>query len=79
MKNVGIYEATRYTAYIYPKNVVISTKYQSFRITKPNRHTINHLDELTLKIIKGDVKCVADIRDYNGELKWTNCNRPSIS
>lgn len=77
MIDVGVYETEKYTAYIYPKSIVICTSFQCFRITS-DRYKTAYIDMLVHEIIKGKIKRMDDFKTYNGELTWSNCGRPSL-
>lgn len=78
-EGVAVYETPRYTAYIYPRSIVISTKYQAFRITCSAWQNQACIDEIILNIIKGKVYALSELRDFNGMLRYQTCNKPVLS
>lgn len=76
MDNVGIYRTKKFTAYIYPRNIVICTKYQAFRISYLTRSHKCLLDDLSIAIMRGRIKTLADLQTFNGVLVWENCSQP---
>lgn len=74
---MGIYKTEKYTAYIYPKSIVVCTGFQCFRISA-DRYKEMYIDMLVHEIMKGKVKRLDDFRTYNGELVWSNCSRPLL-
>lgn len=79
MINVGVYQTPKYTAYIYPKNIVVVTKYQAFRIANTNPKDRIFLDELALDLIHGRIQSFCDLRDFNGALRYTDTAIPSMA
>lgn len=78
--NVGIYQADKYTAYFYPKNIVICTRPQAFRVRYLNPSDRVHLDEVKLAIINGDIKTVTDVVDVCNEfLIMEDCAKPTFT
>lgn len=77
---VGIYRTAKYTAYLYPKNIVICTRLQAFRVRCLNPSNRVHLDEVKLAIINGDIKTVTDVIDVcNKFLIMENCAKPTFT
>lgn len=73
MNNVGIYECSKYKAYIYPKKIVFCTKLQAFRIVPLNRHHKTCLEMLKKEVTSGDIRTIADIPCFEGRLVWEHC------
>lgn len=76
MLNVAVYESEKFTAYLYPKKIVVCTKKQCFRITYDiftNKHV---MDTLKIAMLDGAIKTIPDIADFCVELKWVNCGKP---
>lgn len=77
MQNGGSYKTDKFTAYFYKKSIVICTNNQCFRIST-DRYNQMYIDMLALDIIRGKIRSLYELRDYNGALKWGSCNRPVI-
>lgn len=77
MQSVGVYHSDKYTAYFYPRSIVITTKYQSIRISA-DRYNGHLLELLIVHILRGKIKRMDELRDYQGALIWTACTRPKV-
>lgn len=81
IEDVGIYKTLRYTAYIYPKKIIICTHLQSFRIVCENYQSYVYLNHLKLAIINGEIRTITQIAEHTEKekLKWENCKPLSNS
>lgn len=73
---VGSYQSKHFTAYFYEGYIIIRTKYQTIRIS-PQPHSEVLINDLVLALAKNEIQTLADLRDYNGKLIWTNTSRLS--
>lgn len=76
MNSVGVYRSNKYTAYIYPKSVVICTNLQCVRITCGMWQNKHLLDSLIIDILRGKVVKLSDLKDCEGLLTWTHTSKP---
>lgn len=75
--NVGIYKTEKYTAYLYPTKIVISTRLQAFKVVQ-DRSNESLINDMKLSILRGDIKRIDELRDYEGKLEWLNCSKPQL-
>lgn len=74
MDNVGVYTTAKYTAYIYPKKIIICTNMQCFRISYEQYQNQVYLDSLKLGILSGEIDSIYDFNTMGGRLKWNHCS-----
>lgn len=77
--NVGVYQCSKYKAYIYPTFIVICTNLQCIRITFDKYYLAPNLDMVKLAILNNELDDISDILDMtNVILKVNPCNKPSV-
>lgn len=76
MLNVAVYQSKNYTAYLYPKKIVICNKYQCFRVNYDGFKNKQYIDILKMAILDGVIHTPSDIADLSTELIWSDCGRP---